>query len=151
MKQTIEFIKNLWQNKRTRALAILIIYLIFFIFVFSIINTSNTKPNDQFSYLRNINITNYNVVDSANNIVYSYDSSLINGDVVYKLVKNSTLESTNYIDNSNTYYISIIDYEKLNNITVTNDGGIRTTISNKKITLDFTEYYGYKINIDIRS
>lgn len=151
MKQVIEFIKTLWQNKRTRALAILIIYIIFFVFVFAILNASNNKEEDKFYYLKNINIVNYNVLDNNDNIVMYYDSNLINGEVIYKLVKNSTLESTNYIDNSNTYYISIIDYEKLQNIDVLNDGGIRTTVSDDKIILDFTEYYGYKIILDVRS
>lgn len=151
MKQVIEFIKTLWQNKRTRALAILIIYIIFFVFVFAILNSSNNKEEDRFYYLKNINIVNYNVLDNNDNIVTYYDSNLINGEVVYKLVKNSTLESTNYIDNSNTYYISIIDYEKLQNIDVLNEGGIRTTVSDDKIILDFIEYYGYKIILDVRS
>ena len=47
MKETIEFIKNLWANKRTRALAILIIYAIFFIFVFMLISSGETGPREQ--------------------------------------------------------------------------------------------------------
>ncbi len=38
MKETIQFIKKMWANKRTRAIAILIIYAIFFMFVFILIS-----------------------------------------------------------------------------------------------------------------
>jgi len=153
MKECFEFIKKLWQNRRTRALAILIIYIIFFIFVFSIINsTDDDIPTDEFTYLKNIEIINYNVVGKYDTLVETYDSGLISGELIYQIVKNSTLESTNYRDNSNTYYLSINDYEKIkSNLTVEVQGAIRTTVSPEKITLDFSEYYGYIINIDIRS
>ena len=150
MKETIEFIKKLWENKRTRSLVILIIYLIFFLFVFAII--SPTKNTDKFYYLNNIDIVSYNAYDNMNNLILDYDKQLVSGGVIYKLVKNSTLESTNYIDNSNTYCISVKDYEKIiNNSIVDNDDKIRITVSSTSIILDFTSYYGYKINIDLRS
>lgn len=173
MKEFVEFIKNLWQNKKTRSLAILIIYFIFFIFVFSVItpantnipassdNDTNTNTNnptnndnkdDELYYLKDMEIINYYAYDNDNNIIENYDANLINGNVIYMLIKNSILESTNYINNSNTYYISPINYEKLiNGITTEVNSDIRITITNSNIVLDFSQYYGYKINIDIRS
>lgn len=158
MKEFIQIIKKLWQNKRTRAIAILLLYIVFFLFVFSVLSPSNkntnknTTPTDEFYYLNNVEIVSYNVYDPFNNLLEDYDTSLINNSIIYNVVKSSVLESTNYIDNSNTYSISVKDFEKIiNNVSIEQEGMIRTTISDTNIILDFTQYYGYKINIDIRS
>ncbi|MBE6149186.1 MAG: hypothetical protein E7170_00500 [Firmicutes bacterium] len=150
MMEVLEFIKNLWQNKRTRALSILIIYIIFFIIIFTTLNRS--KPVDKFDYLKNIEILNYSVTDKYDEIITEYNSTLISGEVIYRLVKNANLESTNYIDNSNTYHITSDDYEKIiNNVENETLEPIRITLSDNKIILDFTSYYGYKINIEYKN
>lgn len=152
MIEVIEFIKKLWQNKRTRALAILILYVIFFIFVFTLLSNNSKPEQDKFSYLKNIEVLNYSVTDKYDNVVTEYNSTLISGEVIYRLVKNANLESTNYIDNSNTYHITSDDYEKIiNNVENETLEPIRITLSDNKIILDFTSYYGYKINIEYKS
>ena len=91
MKEFFEIIKKLWQNKRTRALAILILYVIFFIFVFSVISPSNINLNnepeekpkeetitDEFEYLNNIEIIRCYAFDINNNIVDTYNMGLVN-------------------------------------------------------------------------
>jgi hypothetical protein len=143
MKEFIIFIKKIWENKKTRSLSILIIYLIFFIFVFSFISSNKQKNTieDEFYYLNNIEIISYNVYDTFDNEVIDFNKELINQNLIYKLVKNSTLESTNYIENSNTYCISIESYENIvNNNIVFNDEVIRIIISDNNIILDFTNY-----------
>ena len=137
MKETLNFIKRLWQNKRTRSIAILILYFIFFLFVFSFIspsnqnvnNTSNddtnnntinndttdTDSDDEFDYLNYIEIISHNAYDNTNNLVEEYNEALVNPNVIYILVKNSVLESTNYINNTCIFIeelIIMLNYKK---------------------------------------
>lgn len=151
MKQIFSFIKNIYSNKRTRSLAILILYLIFFIFVFSFLSIPNKNNNDEFYYLNNVVIGSYNVLNNEGEVTY-YNTDLINTNNIYKMVKNSKLESTNYLENSNTYVISVSTFEKIlyNNDVVNNDS-IRITLYSNKIILDFSNYYGYIVNIELRS
>lgn len=151
MKQIFSFIKNIYSNKRTRSLAILILYLIFFIFVFSLLSIPNKNNNDEFYYLNNVVIDSYNVLNNEGEVTY-YNTDLINTNNIYKMVKNSKLESTNYLENSNTYVISVSTFEKIlyNNDVVNNDS-IRITLYSNKIILDFSNYYGYIVNIELRS
>ncbi len=151
MKQIFSFIKNIYSNKRTRSLAILILYLIFFIFVFSLLSIPNKNNNDEFYYLNNVVIGSYNVLNNEGEVTY-YNTDLINTNNIYKMVKNSKLESTNYLENSNTYVISVSTFEKIlyNNDVVNNDS-IRITLYSNKIILDFSNYYGYIVNIELRS
>lgn len=151
MKQIFSFIKNIYSNKRTRSLAILILYLIFFIFVFSLLSIPNKNNNDEFYYLNNVVIGSYNVLNNEGEVTY-YNTDLINTNNIYKMVKNSKLESTNYLENSNTYVISVSTFEKIlyNNDAVNNDS-IRITLYSNKIILDFSNYYGYIVNIELRS
>ena len=151
MKQIFSFIKNIYSNKRTRSLAILILYLIFFIFVFSLLSIPNKNNNDEFYYLNNVVIGSYNVLNNEGEVTY-YNTDLINTNNIYKMVKNSKLESTNYLENSNTYVISVSTFEKIlyNNDVVNNDS-IRITLYSNKIVLDFSNYYGYIVNIELRS
>ena len=174
MKDFINFLKECLKNKKTRAIYILILYIIFFIFVFALFSSYNksNKVTDQFSYLKTNEIVEYRVSGDLNftvndNIIFNeiiyekneiipelsnFDFNLINNNNIYKLVKNSVLESTNYLDNSNTYAIKITDFEKLiYNKEVTNDEYIRITLLKNNITLDLTNYNGYKISIDLRS
>ena len=151
MKQIFSFIKNIYSNKRTRSLAILILYLIFFIFIFSLLSIPNKNNNDEFYYLNNVVIGSYNVLNNEGEVTY-YNTDLINTNNIYKMVKNSKLESTNYLENSNTYVISVSTFEKIlyNNDVVNNDS-IRITLYSNKIILDFSNYYGYIVNIELRS
>lgn len=154
MKEFIEILKKLFKNKKTRSLVILIIYFLFFLSIFLFVSSANKSfvTNDKFYYLNNIELIDYNVFDKDGNIIKNYNKDLIDNKLIYKLVKNSTLESTNYIENSNTYSISIIDFENIiNGNTVSKEGNIKIIISSNKIILDFISHYGYKINIDIRS
>lgn len=82
MKETIEFIKNLWSNKRTRALAILVLYGIFFIFVFALISSGETGPRKQLDESLENETTEFNLADVTNYFVevigednFTYDSS----------------------------------------------------------------------------
>ncbi len=151
MKQVFSFVKKIYSNKRTRSLAILILYLIFFIFVFSLLSIPNKNNNDEFYYLNNVVIDSYNVLNNEGEVTY-YNTDLINTNNIYKMVKNSKLESTNYLENSNTYVISVSTFEKIlyNNDVVNNDS-IRITLYSNKIVLDFSNYYGYVVNIELRS
>ena len=151
MKQVFSFVKKIYSNKRTRSLAILILYLIFFIFVFSLLSIPNKNNNDEFYYLNNVVIDSYNVLNNEGEVTY-YNTDLINTNNIYKMVKNSKLESTNYLENSNTYVISVSTFEKIlyNNDVVNNDS-IRITLYSNKIVLDFSDYYGYIVNIELRS
>ena len=90
MKETIEFIKTLWSNKRTKSLAILIIYLIFFIFAFTFIG-SGTKKNikpideskkelDQNEKFDLANVTNY-FAEIIGNETFTYDS--VSNTIIY--------------------------------------------------------------------
>lgn len=86
MKETIELIKKLWSNKKTRAISILIVYVIFFIFVFALINLGETgnkyqkeeeKTNveDDFDIS---SISNYIlVIDGEDNFTYDAATDLI--------------------------------------------------------------------------
>lgn len=183
MKETIEFIKKLWSNKRTRSLAILLIYVIFFIFVFTLIssgshnyqNTEETNKDneeikledvinykleiigeDNFTYDSNTNKVFYDgiyyEVDSVPEIISKYDLNIFSPSNVSKLLEVGTLESTNYIDKSDTYVIKISDFEKtIYNNEIVNDEYIKIIKYESKIVVDLSNYYGYVVNIELRS
>lgn len=183
MKETIEFIKKLWSNKRTRSLAILIIYVIFFIFVFTLIssgshnyqNTEETNKDneeikledvinykleiigeDNFTYDSNTNKVFYDgiyyEVDSVPEIISKYDLNIFSPSNVSKLLEVGILESTNYIDKSDTYVIKISDFEKtIYNNEIINDEYIKIIKYESKIVVDLSNYCGYVVNIELRS
>ena len=189
MKETIEFIKNLWSNKRTRALAILVLYGIFFIFVFALISSGETGPRKQLDgqldeSLENettefdlADITNYFVevigednftydsltnqifydgvyyeIDNIPEIISKYNLNIFSPNNVSKLLEVGILESTNYIDKSDTYVIKISDFERIsNNNEIINDEYIKIIKYEKKLTIDLSSYYGYVVNIELRS
>ena len=183
MKETIEFIKKLWSNKRTRSLAILIIYVIFFIFVFTLIssgshnyqNTEETNKDneeikledvinykleiigeDNFTYDSNTNKVFYDgiyyEVENIPEIISKYDLNIFDPSNVSKLLEVSTLESTNYIDESDTYVVKISDFEKIiYNNEIVNDEYIKIIKYDSKMVVDLTNYYGYVVNIELRS
>ena len=170
MKETIEFIKKLWENKRTRALSILIMYVIFFGFVFLLISNGTNISNDEDS-TKQENITNYKLeiigednftYDSITNQVFydgvyyelnnrpeilnKYDLDFYNPNKILNLLEDATLESTNYIDKSDTYLVKVSDLE--NNDLV---DYVKVIKYENKIIIDLTDYYGYTVNIELRS
>lgn len=185
MKETIEFIKKLWKNKKTRSLAILIMYVVFFAFVFLLIfsgshNYQNNVENeniennddikleditnyrleiigeDNFTYDSNTNKVFYDgiyyEVENIPEIISKYDLNIFNPSNVSKLLEVSTLESTNYIDKSDTYVVKISDFEKIiYNNEIVNDEYIKIIKYDSKMVVDLTNYYGYVVNIELRS
>ena len=166
MKEFIEFIKKLWQNKRTRALSILIMYAIFFTFVFMILS-NNQEPIIE----DNINITNYKLeiigednftYDSITNQVFydgvyyeinnrpeilnKYDLDVYNPNNILDLLEDATLESTNYLDKSDTYLVKVNDLESNDLVDY-----VKVIKYENKIIIDLTNYYGYTVNIELRS
>jgi len=137
MKEFIAIIKKLWENKKTRSLAILILYGIFFIFVFALINSAPSVqpkpvvPTNPFDYLKNKGIEKiefsglhqfiyqdeqiyyneliYNIDERPEELLM-YDFLIFNTDNIYNLLNKSILESTNHVLNSNTYVVAIKDF-----------------------------------------
>ena len=168
MKETIEFIKKLWQNKRTRALSILIMYAIFFTFVFMILsNNQETIIDDN----KEINITDYKLeiigednftYDAVTNQVFydgiyyeinnrpeilnKYDLDVYNPNNILDLLEDSILESTNYVDKSDTYLVKVSDLESNDLVDY-----VKVIKYENKIVIDLTDYYGYIVNIELRS
>lgn len=180
MKETIEFIKKLWSNKRTKSLAILLIYFIFFIFVFTLISSgshnyqNNEETNkedkleditnyrleiigeDNFTYDSNTDKVFYDgiyyEIDNVPEIISKYDLNIFSPSNVSKLLEVGTLESTNYIDKSDTYVIKISDFEKIIfNNEIIDDEYIKIIKYESKIIVDLSNYYGYVVNIELRS
>lgn len=156
MKEFIAIIKKLWENKKTRSLAILALYGIFFMFVFALLNSSSSVqpkpvvPTNPFDYLKNKEIEKidfsglhqfiyqdeqiyyneliYNIVERPEELLM-YDFSIFNTDNIYNLLNKSILESTNHVLNSNTYVVTIKDF--VNTVFTENleiDGNIRITM-----------------------
>lgn len=190
MKETIEFIKNLWSNKRTRALAVLILYAIFFMFVFMLISSGESGPREQLEesidesleeetpefnlagvsnyFVEVIGEDNFTYDSSTNLIIYNneiylaeekptdlsdYDLEIFKPINIAKLLEVSVLESTNYIEKTNTYLLKISDFERImyNNEVINEDNiEIITYDDNSKIIIDLSNYYGYLVNIELR-
>lgn len=177
MKEFIEFIKKIWANKKTRSLAILILYFIFFIFVFAFIGNYSPKtaiinePKElidmEISKIEFIGENNFAVIGDSiiyNESTYSvnempteivgYDISIYTAENIDKLIKSSVLETTNYVDKTDTYLISVKDFENIvYNNSVESDLNIRIKQSQDMnyIYIDFKECYGYEVKIDLRS
>lgn len=178
MKEFIEIVKKLWANKRTRSLVVLALYVIFFVVVFNLISNPTktpviTKPLDKLKtmYITKMEFTgNYNFILENNTVIYNdavyniderpeelqhIDISAFTIYNIYNLLDNSLLESTNYVDKSNTYLIKAKDFENIiysNNIET--DSDIRITLNEneiKYIKIDLKDYLGYEVNIEVRS
>jgi len=179
MKETIEFIKKLWDNKKTRSLAILLIYAIFFVFVFLFIGSFDKKPivktepleKLQSMYVSKLEVTgqhNFKIENNLityNDVIYTleekpielsiYDTSIYTPYNIYNLIKSAILESQNYVNNNKTYLISAQEFESIiyGNAIDTN-ANIRITLNEDNIsviTIDLKEYYGYEIKMEVRS
>lgn len=177
MKEFIELIKNLWANKRTRALAILIMYFVFFIFVFILIGNSSPKTPviNESKELKDMKISKIEFIGTDNfifendTIIYNdsiynvnempiellkYNLSIYTINNIDKLVESSLLETTNHVEKTKTYLISVKDFENIiyNNI-IESDLNIRIKLNDdlEYVYLDFKGYYGYEVKIDLRS
>ncbi len=104
MKETIEFIKKLWSNKRTRALAILVIYVVFFIFVFMLISSGETGPRKPLEEpvieeptFDLASVTNY-FLEIIGDETFTYDSitNLINYNEMNYELENRPVELDDY-------------------------------------------------------
>ena len=169
MKETIEFIKKLWENKRTRALSILVMYVIFFGFVFMILSSNqktfveeNNEKKDITNYKLEIigednftydSITNqifydgiYYELENRPEVLNKYNLDIYNPNNILNLLEDATLESTNYIDKSDTYLIKINDLEGNDLVDY-----VKIIKYEDKIIIDLTDYYGYTVNIELRS
>lgn len=178
MKEFIELIKKLWANKKTRALVILLLYLIFFIFVFALFSNNKQSQiidDDPLDKLKNSEVLkleftgNHNFIVEDNLIVYNdinynineipeelliYDVSIFKTINMYNLIKNSILESKNYVENSSTYLISAKEFESIiYKKEIESSQNIRMTINDEitYVLIDLEEYYGYKVKIYLRS
>jgi len=157
MKEKIKQFKELWANKRNRALITLILYFIFFIFVFYIIiNKDNehlpvTKTDDFTNSNYTYTINNEIIVD-GNTIYYQNqpytkdDFPMYDFDIDLKMVdgmiKEGILQSQNYIDKSKTYLVT----KETKNIYIT---VYKENDKTNRIYVDFSEYYGYPYIMDI--
>ena len=172
MKKFIE----LWKNAKTNALMKLGLYVIFFIFVFIFISslTTNpveerkiTTPMDEFAttinYQYEVNDITVRVTGHVRTILYEDVELLdipeelekyiidINPKKIRELVDLGVLESTNHIDNSNTYLVEtshfrtiVLDIEQDCNYMIK----ITVFEENEKIVkviLDLSNYFEYEV------
>lgn len=162
MKEFFNIIKKLWANKRTRAIAILILYVIFFIFVFSLLNHDDGNNYDMFSKISaNYNLEfigeeNYKMING--NFYYNdeliSDLNEINVDMynpkyISNILDKAILESTNHIEKSDVYLCDINNFDK--NIL---EGKFKFKIYKSEnhiseIELYLKEYYGYDVIISL--
>lgn len=178
----IEVIKNLWSNRRYRSLIILGIYIVFFIFTFMIIgqkkdvvDIDNLKGIDLFK-----TITEYHyriegeesfdvIVDDDIVIQYEdnnydlsniplelekYDIEIYNPEIISKIIDNATLESTNYINNSNTYIIEELKfYQLIYNHNISSDNYIKiiSFLENENIIKVEIIFPAYKLLLEVGS
>lgn len=169
MKETFLKLKELWNNKRYRAILWLIIYIIFFAIVFSLMGNHDKMPKkiDSLESFRDSNYTytiNNEIEVGDNKITYqseTYEASFfpqynfnITPKEIYTLIKSGKLESQNFIDNSYTYLVTADEYNKIleNKITSTSDIHITTYKKEDTITrvvIDFSEFYGYDYVMDL--
>lgn len=94
MKQTLDKIKELLSNKRTRAATILGLYLIFFIFLGTMFRKNNANQNQ---YNNLINLNNYQSYNYSYEIKIDNTTTLISG----TKYKNEEL----FVLNNKKYYI----------------------------------------------
>lgn len=188
MKETLELLKKLMSNKKTRSLAILLLYFIFFIFVFALINNStpseslkeeqekkeeqvlegieklqqletyrvNIKSDIEFTFDYKTNTYEYldnNYIKGEDDDIFKeYNLEIFTSTNIYNLLKKATLESTSYLNNTDTYLISIGDFEKIvNNIDNDNANYIKLVVykdNYDKVEIDFNSYYNYNVLIE---
>ena len=145
MNEFIELLKKLWGNKRTRSIAILLLYVLFFIIVFMLLNSSSSQP--QYRFLPN------STIDKVEASINNADISVFSISNLRKILENATLESTNYVDKYNIYLIFGNDYNRIVNYDAKVNCNVRIKLynDNSKVVIDLNECYGYLVNIDLRS
>ena len=112
LKEIFNFIKEKYQNPRTRAAVILGIYLVFFVFLFIAVrtpNTSSTNNNEQINNYTNIE-ENYN---------YSYNVEITKDNKTNKYLfsgisnEGNITEKVELYNNESKIYEGIFDYEDI--------------------------------------
>ena len=117
---------DIWQNKKYRSLIILGIYIIFFLIIALYFNRS--VPIEKTGLDLFESISSYKINDDISTEEYN----LFTPKNIYKMINNSILESTNYINDNNSY---IIKKEKFNSLFSANyDSDIRIITYGKDIT-----------------
>ncbi len=112
MKETIQFIKKLWGNKRTRALSILIIYAIFFTFVFALIQSGTheiKKPSESYE---EDNLQNDFILENVNDYLlefvgketFTYDS--VTKLITYQNIEYHLEEQPSVLDSYNFIFLT---------------------------------------------
>lgn len=113
LKKVFEFIKEKYQNPRTRAAVILGIYGIFFAFLFVAINNA-----DSTSSANNENIQNYNNISEKYN--YTYNIEIENSDHTDKYLFTGSYDEGNMTQKMELYnnetkqYEEIMEYSNIN-------------------------------------
>ncbi len=129
--KALEVLKTLWGNERTRAIVVLLLYIVFFTFVLLLINQpKKTIYRTKFDYLLEYKSSNEKYTVSR----------------LRDLLLASELESTNYVEKSDTY---IVDTDKYNAIMdETFEGTVRIKVykDNSKVVI----YVDSEIAIDLR-
>lgn len=113
LKKVFDFIKEKYQNPRTRAAVILGIYFIFFVFLFiGLNNADNTSTtNDE-------NIQNYNNISEKYN--YTYNIEIENSDHTDKYLftgsydLGNTTQKMELYNNETEQYEEILEYNNIN-------------------------------------
>lgn len=87
-------------------------------------------------------------------VSYSIDSGIIDLskynidyftiDNINDLISKGILESVNYIDNSKSYLIDVINYDN------TKEGNFRIIVYENKIEIDLVEYFNYKVIMEYK-
>lgn len=164
MKEKIKVLKEIWKNRRYRALIILILYFFFFLFVFALLGKEDKIPSDNsnkynsYSYTINdeINVSDL-IIKYEDNIYskndfpqYNFDLTL---DDILKLIDEGILVSQNYIENSLNYMISSEQYNNLLDEKIESNESIYIVVYKddkiSRIVVDFTKFYGYDYIMDI--
>lgn len=117
----IEKLKELWKNKRYRSIIILGFYIVFFALVFISVDNKKEVITDKYQQIKNKKYS-YTINNGSTEKVEELD--MLND--LSTIIKNSTLESTNYLNDSNTYIyneykIIIYGKEKISKIEIIKD------------------------------
>lgn len=158
MKNKLKKIKEIWNNKRYRAVIILIMYIIFFALSFVYLDsfkTKNNTKNTNYYYIINNEITVKDLKITYKDNIYSkkdfseYNFNLTLDDI-NNLIKNGTLESQNYIENTLTYIVNVEEYNKLLDNKLDTNETIKIIVykEDNKINVDFSLVYGYPYVVD---
>ena len=92
-------------------------------------------------------------LEDVPSLVSKYSLDIYTPVNVYNLLQVSVLESTNHLDNSNTYLVKTSDFQKIiYNDDSDIDGYIKITVynNNENIKIDLSNYYNYVVNMELR-